>query len=261
MLFPNVRRDERLVMVFRATWNPDDQQEFPGRVYVTNKELYFYSHHFGLILVSGRSLATVTEVTAAPGRDCDYLYLHLNEDTSRSTFNRLTLKTFLEPLRLLQRRLNFLVQNCNSDNPLALEAIMAKLMKLEQDDPTSTPSLESWEDVSLSTPIDDGSVLGRSTSQRRGKDLRATVLIDQGLYGPTLRFGEGKDITKFRLPAKPVEYVPQGMERVAVERQFEISPKALFHVMFGDKSAVFQMLYHQRHAQREFPYVFDTIVD
>ena len=40
------------------------------------------------------------------------------------------------------------------------------------------------------------------------------------------------------------------MQRKAVERQFEISPKALFHVMFGDKSAVFQLLYHERRAQR-----------
>ncbi|KAI9703570.1 MAG: SNF1-interacting protein [Candelina mexicana] len=253
MLFPNVRRDERLVMVFRATWNPDEQQEFPGRVYVTEKELYFYSHHFGLVLVSDRSLATITEVTAAPGRDCDFLYLHLNDSTTKSTFNRLTIKTFLEPLRLLQRRLNFLVLNCNSESPLALEAIITKLMKMEQDDPTSSPSLESWEDVSLSTPTDDGSALGRSKSQRQSKDLRATVLIDQGLHGPLSRFGEGKDITKFRLPAKPVEYVPQGMGRVVVEKQFEISPKALFHVMFGDKSAVFQMLHHQRHAQCELP--------
>ena len=40
------------------------------------------------------------------------------------------------------------------------------------------------------------------------------------------------------------------MQRKVVEKQFEISPKALFHVMFGDKSAVFQLLYHERRAQR-----------
>lgn len=40
------------------------------------------------------------------------------------------------------------------------------------------------------------------------------------------------------------------MQRKAVERQFDISPKALFHVIFGDKSAIFQLLYHDRRAQR-----------
>ena len=40
------------------------------------------------------------------------------------------------------------------------------------------------------------------------------------------------------------------MQRKVIERQFQISPKALFHVMFGDKSAVFQLLYHERRAKK-----------
>jgi hypothetical protein len=39
------------------------------------------------------------------------------------------------------------------------------------------------------------------------------------------------------------------MTRVAIEREFRVSAKALFHVLFGDKSAVFQMLYRERWAQ------------
>jgi hypothetical protein len=79
--------------------------------------------------------------------------------------------------------------------------------------------------------------------------LRATIRVDRDLYGDSNKLGESKDVTKFKLPAQPVIYIPQGMTRVAVEKQFEISPKALFHVMFGDKSAVWQLLYHERRAQ------------
>ncbi len=252
MLFPNVSMEEKLVLVFRATWNPNEQQEFPGRVYVTPKDMYFYSHHLGLVLISGVSLASIEEVTAAPGKDCDFIFLHLREEASKAGYTRITIKTFLEPLRLLQARLNFLVVNLHSSlsaseaggtkATMTLESIMSELIRLENEGPTRSPSMESWEDISVNTPIDDGTPTGR----RKERGLRTTIHVERGLQiGKT-----GKEVTKFQLPSQPVIYEPQNMQRMAVERQFEISPKALFHVMFGDKSAVFQLLYHERRAQR-----------
>jgi hypothetical protein len=242
MLFPNVPRDEKLVLVFRATWNPNEQQEFPGRVYVTMKEIYFYSHHLGLVLISGVRLESIEEVTAAPGRDCDFIFLHLREGGGggKAEYMRITIKTFLEPLRLLQSRLNFLVEIADSD--MTLESVISELIRIETEDPSQSPSIESWEDISVNTPIDDGT----SSGQRRERDLRATIHVERGL-----QLGRsGKELAKFQLPSHPVVYEPQDMQRKAVERQFEISPKALFHVMFGDKSVVFQLLYHERRAQR-----------
>lgn len=118
MLFPNVSRDDKLLLVFRAAWNPNEHQEFPGRVYVTQHEIYFYSHHLGLVLISGVSIDSISEVTAAPGKDCDFIFLHLRENTQEGSFTRITIKTFLEPLRLLQSRLNYLVDICQSDEPM-----------------------------------------------------------------------------------------------------------------------------------------------
>lgn len=249
LLFPNVKRQEKVVLVFRATWNPNDQQEFPGRVYVTAKEVYFYSNHLGLVLITGIGLASISEVTAAPGRDCDFLFLHLKETNDESNFTRITIKTFLEPLKLLQRRLNFLVRNCNSENPCDLESIMKTLIKLEHDDPTRSPSLESWEDGAGVAPLGQSSSLQRNASQRNARDLRAAIHIDRALYGESSKFDGAKEITRFKLPGQPVIYVPRGMAQCAVDRQFNISPRALFHIMFGDRSAVWQLLYHERRAQ------------
>ncbi|KAG4428712.1 hypothetical protein IFR05_015804 [Cadophora sp. M221] len=242
MLFPNVSRDDKVLLVFRAAWNPNEQQEFPGRVYVTQHDIYFYSHHLGLVLISGVSMDSITEVTAAPGKDCDFIFLHLREDASAG-FTRITIKTFLEPLRLVQSRLNYLIDISQSKEPLNLENAITALMNMENDDPTRSPSMESWEDVSVNTPIDDGTLTGRS---RRDRDLRATIYVERGLHlGRT-----NKDVTKFQLPSQPIVYEPRDMQRKAVERQFDISPKALFHVMFGDKSSIFQLLYNERRAQR-----------
>ena len=243
MLFPNVSRSDKLLLVFRATWNPNEQQEFPGRVYVTRNDVYFYSHHLGLVLISSIRIENISEVTAAPGKDCDFIFLHLREDVSKSGFTRITIKTFLEPLRLLQSRLNFLIDISQSEEPMSLENIIATLIKMETDDPTRSPSMESWEDVSVNTPFDDGTATGRS---RKHHDLRAGIHVERGLH-----IGKAhKEVTKFQLPSQPVIYEPGDMQRKVVERQFDISPKALFHVMFGDKSALFQLLYHERRAQR-----------
>lgn len=250
LLFPNVGSEEKPVLVFRATWNLDNDREFPGRTYVTAKKMYFYSNHLGLVLISEMSLSSISEVTAAPGKDCDFLFVQLKARDEHSGPTRITVKTFLEPLKILQRRLNFLVRNCSTHQVLDLESILKSLIKIEQDDPASSPSLESWEEVSMNTPFDDGSLSNRRGSQRNPRDLRARVLVDGRLYGGAGKNDESKENAKFKLPGQPVVHVPAGMDRLAIEKIFDISPKALFHVMFGDRSVVWQLLYHERQAQR-----------
>jgi len=232
MLFPNVSRDDKVLLVFRATWSPNEQHEFPGRVYVTQNDIYFYSHHLGLVLTTGVSMESITEVTAAPGKNCDFIFLHLREEASEANFSRITIKTFLEPLRLLQNRLNYLIDISQSEDQMTLENIMTALIKMETDDPSRSPSMQSWEDVDVNTPVDDGTVSGRTQQHR---DLRHMIHVDKGVHVGRPR----KDVAAFHLPSHPVLYEPENMQQKAVERQFEISTKALFHVMFGDKSTVF----------------------
>lgn len=243
LLFPNVSRAESVVLVFQATWSLNEQQEFPGRVYVTNKQIYFYSHHLGLVLTSGIALDSILEVTAAPGRDYDLIFIHLREASGNTSPTRVTVKTFLEPLRLLQHRLNFLVESRNATQPSDAETIIKNLLKLDQSDSTSSPTKEHVEDFTATATSDEGRVRGKS------RDLRAAVMFDGKLYGNTQ--SESRDTGKIKLPRQPVLYVPAGMDRVVVDKLFDISSKALFHVLFGDKSAVWQLLYHERHAQRQ----------
>ncbi|CAF9903811.1 MAG: SNF1-interacting protein [Alectoria fallacina] len=249
LLFPNVRRDERVVLVFKATWSPNEQQEFPGRVFVTPKGIYFYSNHCGLTLITNIGLDSISEITAATGKECDFIFCHLKNNNNHTTsHNRITIKTFLEPLGLLQRRLNFLVRNRISHG-IVIEEIMKALIKMEQDDPESSPSIDSWENVSINTPTDGDSTPKRNASHRDQRDLR--VVIDRGLYGSSaLQLdGAGDSVKAFKLPKQPIVYAPSGMDKLIVEKEFDVSPKALFHVMFGDKSVVWQLLYHERRAR------------
>lgn len=239
ILFPTVPRSEKVVLVFRAVWNPTELQEFPGRVYVTTKNIYFYSNHLGLVLVTGISMSSIDEVTAAPGKDCDFLFLHFKSGAREDGATRITIKTFLEPLRLLLRRLNFLVREAASGEQ-NLEETVKKLIKLETDDNLHAAGEEGWEDVAPDTPVDPG---------YGGKNVKASLRIDGNLFGPS--GGHiNRNATKFKLPNQPVVFSPAGMTQVAVEKEYDVSAKGLFHILFGDKSAVFQLLYRERRASR-----------
>ncbi|CEJ89258.1 hypothetical protein VHEMI05111 [[Torrubiella] hemipterigena] len=59
-----------------------------------------------------------------------------------------------------------------------------------------------------------------------------------------------KLIPKIQLPSHPVIFEPEDMKEMAAERHFEISAKACFHVLFGDKSFVFPKLYFEHRAKQ-----------
>lgn len=247
LLFPNVPQTERVVMVFRATWSLNEQQEFPGRVYVTDRYIYFYSHHLGLVLTSGIALVSISEVTAAPGRNYDLLFIHLGEVSDIAPSTRVTIKAFLEPLDLLQQRLNFMINSCKSEQPPDVETIIRHLIKLDQNEFPNNPRKDDQDDMTGTATSDEGRAR-RNRSPDYSRDLRATVMFDGKSFGNT--YNMTKDASKIKLPRQPVLYVPSGMDRAVVERVLDISSKALFHVIFGDKSAVWQLLYHEHHAQR-----------
>ena len=258
LLFPSAEQDERLVLVFRASWDPNNDQDFPGRVYVTAKNIYFYSNHLGLVLTSSVPLATIEEVTAAPGRDADFLYLHMTETSADWAATRITIKTFLEPLRLLQRRLSFLAKDSTTDVPMDLENIVKTLLKMESEAPERSPSLESWEEVAPDTPVDGRAQRSRNRGSTTTSVFRVPTRVDRTLGAPDAGGISGlTEKPKFRLPAHPVLHTPSGNLREAVSKQFDVSPKALFHVLFGDKSAVWQLLQHERKAQnlRQGPWI------
>ena len=79
------------------------------------------------------------------------------------------------------------------------------------------------------------------------------MLVDRGLYGNgAIQLDGARDNSKaFKLPKQPIIYAPSGMDKLIVEKSFDVSSKALFHVMFGDKSVVWQLLYHERRARRK----------
>ncbi|KAK1751794.1 hypothetical protein QBC47DRAFT_391058 [Echria macrotheca] len=248
LVFPSIGPEEKPVLVFNAAWtssSPSEGKEGQGmagngRVYVTPDNMYFYGHQLGLVVAYSISLDAVAEVTAAPGKDCDFIFLHLNQDMNDSGFSRITIKVFLEDFALLHARLNLLVDDLQAEEPMEIPEIVSALVNLEKEQyEKRSPSVESWEEVSSNTPIDDGTAYGRPVGKRNPSSGR-------------FRHGRGllkKPMPKFQLPAHAVVYEPEDMGKPVAERHFEISAKACFHVLFGDKSFIFPKLYFERRAK------------
>ena len=215
-----------------------------GRIFVTPDNMYFYGHQMGLIIAYTISLDVIAEVTAAPGRDCDFIYLHLSQDMNDGGFSRITIKVFLEDFDLLHARLNLLVDDLQAEEPMDVSEIIAALINLDKPhDEKRSPSVESWEEVPSNTPIDDGTPLGRPVARRH----------HGGASGGRFRPGRGllrKPAQKFQLPASAVLFEPEDMGKAVAERHFEVSAKSCFHMLFGDKSFIFPKLYFERRAKQ-----------
>ncbi|KAB5570612.1 hypothetical protein GE09DRAFT_1104012 [Coniochaeta sp. 2T2.1] len=247
LLFPSAPVEEKLVLVFNAAWTSssgEDSREVKsfagnGRIYVTPDNMYFYGHQMGLVVAYTISLDVITEVTAAPGRDCDYIFLHLGQDMNDTGLTRVTIKVFLENLPLLHSRLNLLIDDLQAEEPMDLPELVAALINLEKEEyEKPSPSVESWEEVSANTPHDDGTPHGKPVA-RRVHELGQTYHSPRHVR---------PHVAKFRLPSRPVIYEPEDMGRPVAERHFEISAKACFHVLFGDKSFILPKLYFERRA-------------
>ncbi|AEO57940.1 hypothetical protein MYCTH_2304763 [Thermothelomyces thermophilus ATCC 42464] len=248
LFFPAAPVNDKPVLVFNAAWSStsSDGKEAGmagnGRIFVTPDRMYFYGHQLGLVVAYAIHLDCIAELTSAPGRDCDFVFLHLNQDMPDIAYSRITIKVFLEDFSLLQSRLDLLVDNLQAAEPMDLSELIAALSALnrEQDDRRS-PSVESWEEVSSNTPADDGTPFGRPVS-RRAHDSHGRYRSSRGLL-------KKSSVQKVQLPTQPVVYEPEDMGKSVAERHFEISAKSCFHVLFGDKSFIFPKLYFGRGAK------------
>ncbi|KAF3232626.1 SNF1-interacting protein [Orbilia oligospora] len=238
ILFSEVPRDEIVLLVFRATWKPNDAQEFPGRAFVTSTAMYFYSHYLGLVLVNQIRLQFITEVQVTPGNTSDLIRLHLREveELGPLSGEDISVTTFLEPIWVLQRRLRYLVNLTATEKQTSLYEIMDSLTHMDND-PQQSPTSDSWEEISLGEGLEDVSSKSNPTSHGN----RSMRQIVEQVTGIQARSGQTQVLT-----TSPYTFVPPANTINVFSQTLPISAKSLFCLLFGDKSKVFNLLYSKR---------------
>jgi len=159
-LFPREPIASPILLVFLGTWHFTDKQEISGRFYVTRKTLYFYAHSLGLVYKKVMPLISIEEVRASPGTHSDHIVFHLRpKDPDDSDYEdgagdenalKIIVNIFLEPVRLLQRRLDLLLKGEGAELTLKNTAeVLDKLVELESEpEEHKEPDSDSWEEVS-----------------------------------------------------------------------------------------------------------------
>ncbi|KAL2271451.1 hypothetical protein VTJ83DRAFT_822 [Remersonia thermophila] len=267
LYFPTAPADDLPVLVFNAAWSstaPDGREATmagSGRIFVTPDRMYFYGHTMGLMVAYAINLDSITELTAAPGRDCDFIFLHLNRDMPDIAYSRITIKVFLEDFVLLQARLTLLVDDLQAAEPMEPAEIISALAALskeregedddDDDEDKHSRSADSWDEMSTGTPVDGSTHSGGRLLHRRvhlapHAKLRPSPHPSAGGGGARAALHHPR---KFQLPKHPVTYEPPDMGPAVAERHFEISAKSCFHVVFGDRSFIFPRLYFERGAK------------
>ncbi|KAK9452977.1 hypothetical protein V1511DRAFT_108090 [Dipodascopsis uninucleata] len=260
-LFPGVGLDEEVVLVFRMVWSLKRGQQFSGRVYMTPKNIYLYANNGGMVFIRRRSLGDIVNVRGQTSENFDGFYTEFRDGSELSA------RTFLDNGKLIQYRVQFLVDNFNSPDPLPLEQLLQKLLeaKVNVSDPandgwddTPNPLIEEESGYTAGADIDDirVSLDSELLSPSRVSNSNVTKYSTRGRtrdsessrgfsgHGSRLNDPMAPRRTRVRLPQGPVELdFSKSMDKLVYTQEYPISAKALFHLLFGDKSTAFQKLY------------------
>lgn len=248
---------DRVVLAFRCLAKPNSQYEVTCRVFVTPTHMCLYSHSAGFTVTAISSLKNIISIESRQALNCDTLYFISPRGTT-------TCRVFLDSGRLLQKRLLLLVDNAHASKPLGLEELIVKLKsigheqledRLDQFLIVEGQSQAHINDIQYAEEVGqryetqlrqfhDNDDLG----YKKQNDTPITGFKPKGLS--ELRTPSDLSFKKFSKSSyshlNDAEYakviyseLEQSMSQLSVEHIFDIPAKALFHIMFGEKSDVF----------------------
>lgn len=239
--------DDKVVLVFRCMYKPNAEQQIPGRVYATATHLYMYSHFLGMSSTAIASLTEIVSVEIRANIHYDVMYLIIKDGTSSCTL-------FLDSGRVLQKRIQFLIDNAHSPNPLSLQDLIEKLksfvVEIKKEDIMDLDPLTNASDPRTLAMIgmDDVDEIEQKYFQLYVKRImQGSTNGRKGLIGllPPKSFASTEMTPPKR--SNSVDFSLEGqfsdmsklMSQLSLEHEFDIPAKALFHIMFGENSPVF----------------------
>lgn len=251
-IFQNLTDDDpmdRVVLVFRAMIAPNPKQELPSRVFVTTRNMYMYSHMFGFAGLVKKPLSAFLSVEGHAGTSWDTLYLMTEDGTSGMC------RIFLDSGRVIQKRLQFLIDSLHdkshSDD---LKWYINKLTKIGSETKKLGATMKKNSDSQLPdtnedlSPLDDDDDNNNNNSynddddKTTNKKLMHKYLVAGNRKGKTSTSRESmsSSVATSNMTSGTQIDLSSTMDKKVVDKEYDISAKALFHVVFGDNSPVFR---------------------
>ncbi|OLL23548.1 putative PH domain-containing protein [Neolecta irregularis DAH-3] len=207
-LFPGVRRDDFVLFVFRAAWRLNHFHHFSGRIYVTMNGIYLYSYCYGTIMMQSYPFSSIQTIKAFSGHLCDYLLL-------KSIGRKIKIHVYLDSIHTVQQRMDLILRNSKATDKLEIPEIFNRLRDFEDRGPLESADEEQVDesDPEPMSPHEDN-----------------TFAI--------------KRVVRLKLPSEPMTCGCENhLDRIVYDGDFEISAKAMFHLMFGDNCRLWSGMY------------------
>ena len=213
-LFENVLQPgEYCVMSFGCIWAPNSRQELAGRCFLTTNHAYLYNQALGFVALYKGLISRLVSVDFVAQRNFDLLKVYDVDGVIK-------LKLFLEDVKLIKKKMTYLIDNMASDQPKNLRAVLAAFVEIERE------TKREEEDQKILRKIND---LSKQLSSKNLSHDRFAFTGDTSSIVPSLNSGA---------LARKIDYTDH--YSLLREDIYPIPPKAVFHAMLGDDSAVFK---------------------
>lgn len=236
--------EDKTVLVFRCLFQVSAKKLIPARVYVTPNTVYIYSHCLGVTATKIIPMSSMVSIEGRSGLRQDTLFMITSEFTA-------TCQIFLDSRRVLQKRIQFLIDNYHSDKPLDLEGIIEQLKSLsgdQKDDQWYDEEDESDSNQGKSDQVEMSTAEALFDMETRTDAEKRLLYLYMGNYmngngqnaisGPTKAISDLPPVENQIVTAAPD--MSKLMSQLSAEQDFDIAPKTLFHIMFGETSSVFR---------------------
>lgn len=120
-----VEPGEFCLLSYHCLLSPNPAQSLRGTHFITQRHVYSYISSLGFISLSKIPLGRILDATIIQMQDHDILKLSL-------ILGLLKLKLFLDDTRLVDKKLNLLLKNNCSNNPLDVTDLIARLLEIEE---------------------------------------------------------------------------------------------------------------------------------
>ncbi|GBL52479.1 hypothetical_protein [Candidozyma auris] len=194
--------DECCLLSFHCLWSPNSNQELRSTAFITHKHFYFYLHSSGFVSLCKIPIDQIVEGSCVLKKTYDYVKVFRVNGSMK-------LKIFLDEGILIAQKINGIVENCTSNNPLDVCGLINKLKDIERDYESKKEELMHMAQNKAST------------------NEASSFQIDRNPHDPTPRFRVDFSDDMYHL----------------CQYTIKLPPKAVFHILFGAKSHVLDASY------------------
>lgn len=197
-----IPKEELVVAHFSCLWSLNPKQELSGRCFITTVYCYFYLNSTGFVALLKKPLTELVAVDVTVEKDWDTLKVYDIEGLSMKG------RIFLEEGRLIQKKLDILINNLANDKP--------------KDQSEMIPLLESLESEEMKRAE-------RRQSLKRKEDLSPVINNELQSFQPF------SGVVSQNKSMKTNYY--NDFDQATV-KTFDAPAKAIFHILFGDNSSI-----------------------